>query len=143
MRQISPHLLWIGSAADARDWRRLMQQGIAAVVDLAIEEASARPPHEMVYCRFPLVDGGDNPSSRMAGAVQTVAMFLREGVPTLVACGAGMSRSPAVVAVASALVNGLTPDECLNRVAAHAPHDVSATFWRDLLAVYDQIRSRS
>ena len=142
MREVVPQLLWIGSAADARDWRRLMQQGIAAVVDLAIEEPSAQLPHEMVYCRVPLVDGGENASLRMIAAVQTVALLLEERVPTVVACGAGMSRAPAVVAVAAALVSGLTPDECLNNIATHAPHDVSATLWRDLLAVYEVLRSR-
>jgi hypothetical protein len=142
MRQIVPQLLWIGSASDARDWRRLMQEGIAAVVDLAVEEPAAQLPHEMVYCRFPLVDGGENPPIRLTAAVQTVALFIREQVPTLVSCGAGMSRSPAIVAIASALVSGLKPDDCLNSIATHAPHDVSATLWKDLLALYHDLRSR-
>lgn len=139
MREVVPQLLWIGSASDARDWRRLMHQGVAALVDLALEETAAQLPHEMVYCRFPLVDGGENPPARLAGAVQTVAMFLRQQVPMLVACGAGMSRALAIVAVAMALVEARTPDDALNRLAIHAPHDVSATLWRDLLVVYETL----
>jgi hypothetical protein len=142
MREVVPQLLWIGSASDARDWRRLLQQGIAVVVDLAVEETSAQAPHEIVYCRFPLIDGSDNPPIRLKAAVQTVAMFVSEQVPTLVACGAGMSRAPAVVAVASALVSRQTPDACLSSIAMHAPHDVSATLWADLLAVYYELQSR-
>jgi protein-tyrosine phosphatase len=142
MREVVPDALWIGSASDVRDGRRLMQQGVAAVVDLALEETAAQLPHEMVYCRFPLVDGGENPPARLAGAVHIVAMFLRQHVPVLVACGAGMSRAPAVVAIAIALVEGRSPDESLTRLATHAPHDVSTTLWQDLLAVYNEVRAR-
>ena len=83
MREIVPQLLWIGSASDARDWRRLMQQGVTAVVDLALEETAAQLPHEMVYCRFPLVDGDLNLLERghyfpgFAGKVLAVAKAMQ------------------------------------------------------------------
>ena len=140
MREVVPHLLWIGSAADARDWRRRLERGVAAVVDVAIEEPAAQLPHELIYCRFPLVDGRDNSPLRLAAAIRTVVMLLGQQVPTLVACGAGMSRAPAIVAIALALVLESTPDAALNDLARHAPHDVSVTLWRDLLAAYESIR---
>jgi hypothetical protein len=44
---------------------------------------------ELVYCRFPLVDGAGNPPWLLRAAVETVAGFVRAGVPTLVFCGPG------------------------------------------------------
>ena len=50
-------------------------------------------PRELVRCRFPLSDGGDNPPWLVRLAVESVAAFLRAKVPVLVCCSAGMSRS--------------------------------------------------
>ena len=61
MRHIPDHTLWLGHAGDARDKHELLRLGIGAVVDLAVEEPPAVAGHEMVYCRFPLIDGTDNP----------------------------------------------------------------------------------
>lgn len=57
MRQILPHTLWLGHAADAQDFKRMFDLDINALVQLAVEEAPLQPPRELIYCRFPLVDG--------------------------------------------------------------------------------------
>ncbi len=44
-------------------------------------------------------------------------------------CGSGMSRSPAIVAAALAIVQGGTPEERLREVVAGHPHDVSPQLW--------------
>jgi hypothetical protein len=62
MSQIAPHGLWIGHAGDGRDYSRLLDQGIKAVVQVAAEESPMNVPRELVYLRFPLNDGADNPS---------------------------------------------------------------------------------
>lgn len=38
MREVTPEKLWIGNALDARDVTGVLGLGIAAIVDLAIED---------------------------------------------------------------------------------------------------------
>ena len=136
MREIVPRLVWLGNAKDARDTGRLLESGIAALVDLAVEESPPQPAREMVYCRFPLLDGDGNPAALLHAAICATACLIRKRVPTLVCCGSGMSRSPAVVSVALAVVHADTPDRCLQQVVAGSPHDVSPRLWNDTLNVY-------
>ena len=63
MREFVPTKLWIGNAVDARDIRGVLGCGIAAVMDLAIEEPPIQFPRDIVYCRFPLIDGAGNQSA--------------------------------------------------------------------------------
>lgn len=129
MREILPNHLWIGNAGDGRDAQRLLQAGVAAVINLAAEEPSPVLPRNIVYCHFPLTDGVPDDPSILRVAIQTVASLLKNQVPTLVYCGAGMSRSPAVVAAALSVVQGGSPDENLKEIAAGQPHDVSPHLW--------------
>jgi protein-tyrosine phosphatase len=131
MREVVPKLLWLGTALDARDLRRLYENQIAAVVDLAIEEPPAVLGREIIYCRFPLIDGAGNPGSLLHLAIQTTAALLQDSVSTLVACSGGMSRSPAIVAAALSSIRGIPADDCLLQVVAGQPHDVSPLLWRD------------
>ena len=133
MRQICPHPLWLGHAADARDFRAILDTGIRALVQLALEEPTLQPPRELVYCRIPLVDGGGNSRESLTLAVMTVSTLLRERVPTLVTCSAGMSRAPAVAAAALALVESADPAGCLRRIVAQHPHDVALPLWHEIM----------
>jgi protein-tyrosine phosphatase len=56
-------------------------------------------------------------------------LMLKNQVPTLVYCGAGMSRSPAVVAAALSIVQGGCPEEKLREIVAGQSHDVSPQLW--------------
>src|SRR5688572_12689172 len=94
VRQVPGYPLWLGHAGDARDLRTVLEAGILAVVDLALNEPPAAVTRELVYCRFPLVDGPGNPPWLLRAAVETVAGLVRSDTPTLVYCGAGMSRTP-------------------------------------------------
>jgi protein-tyrosine phosphatase len=132
VRQILPHSLWIGHAADGREYRRLLDAGIHAIVQLALEEPALQPPRELVYCRFPLVDGPGNDRKLLGLAVTTAANFLEQRVPLLLCCGGGMSRSPAIAAAALSMVYQQEPDECLKQVAEHHPADVLPGFWTDV-----------
>jgi protein-tyrosine phosphatase len=113
MRQVGDYPLWIGNARDARDIRAVLAEGIRAVVDLAVEEPPIAPTREMIYLRFPLVDGLGNDPKLLRAMLRAVTALVRERVPSLVACGMGMSRSPAVAAVAYAAAHGLDPAEVL------------------------------
>ena len=102
MRAVIPKLLWIGNALDARDIKTVLGVGVTAIIDLAIEEPSIQFPRDIVYCRFPLIDGEGNSPPVLRAAIQMTAHFVRSEISTLVACSAGMSRSPAIVAAALA-----------------------------------------
>ncbi|MBY0460374.1 MAG: hypothetical protein K2V38_23920, partial [Gemmataceae bacterium] len=84
MRRIPGYPLWVGSTAAARDLRAILAADIAAVVDLALSEPPPPLTRELVYCRFPLVDGAGNPPWLLRAAIETAARLVRAGVPTLV-----------------------------------------------------------
>ena len=94
MNLIEPYSVWIGHGGEALDLLRLLDAGIEAVVELAVEEPSFAPRRDMIACRFPLVDGVGNPPHVLTLAIRTVAALLVAKVPVLVCCGAGMSRGP-------------------------------------------------
>lgn len=136
MHRLPPHPLWIGHAGDGRDLRRIFAEGIRARVELSAQEPPAPAPRELIVCRFPLVDGAENDPAVLTLALRTVAWLAGRNVPTLVCCGAGASRSPAVAAGALALLSGEQPGECLRRLASHHPIDVQPAFWQ---AVVDAV----
>jgi protein-tyrosine phosphatase len=129
MREIVTNQLWIGNAGDGRDPERLLRSGVVAVVNLAAEEPSPVLPRSMIYCRFPLMDGTQDDEGVLDVAIQTVVSMLKRQIPTLVYCGAGMSRSPAIVAAALSIVHGGSPDDKLKEIVAGHPHDVSPHLW--------------
>jgi protein-tyrosine phosphatase len=135
MNQILPHGLWIGHAGDDQNFRRLFDLGVEAVVELAVEEPPTVLPRELISCRFPLVDGLGNRIVLLSLAIHTLAALLRARVPTLVCCGGGMSRSPAVAAAALSVAFGEAPEECLKAVVLHHPGDVSPGLWNEITQV--------
>lgn len=135
MRQVPGHTLWLGHAGDVRDVRGLLAAGIVAVIDLAVQEAPAPLPRALVHARFPLVDGSGNPPWLLRAAIETVAGLLRDDVPTLVGCGAGLSRSPCIAGAAIARVTGCPPEEGLARVLGSAPADISPALWVEVRGV--------
>lgn len=125
MRQVSGRLLWLGNAGDLRDARAVMAVGVEAVIELADSEPMAVLPRDLIRCRFPLSDGGDNPPWLLRLAAESMAAMLRAGVPVLVCCSAGMSRSVCVVAAGLAVAEGRSLHEAVVVVAGMGPADVS------------------
>ena len=132
MRKVTGYSLWIGHIGDVQDPSKLLAADISAVVDLASNAQPAVLPREMVYCRFPLIDGPGNPRALLRTAVETLANLLRSDTPTLVYCGAGMSRSPAVAGAAIALVRGCSLAEGLVVALQSGRSDVSPGLWADI-----------
>lgn len=132
MHQVAGYELWLGHVGEAREISQLYALGIEAVVDLALNEPPSSLPREIAYCRFPLGDGAGNAPWLLRSAVETVATLLREGVPTLVFCGAGLSRTPAIAAAAIAKLEGCPLSEGLERATAGVRADVSTALWVDL-----------
>ena len=138
MNQIVPYQLWIGHAGDGRAFQTLFDKGITALVQLAVEEPSLESPRELVYLRFPLIDGGGNDSAVLRLAIDSVARLVRQNMPTLVCCGAGMSRSPAIAAAALSIVESVDVEICLERVLEMHPADLSTALWKEVCEVVKQ-----
>lgn len=143
MRRIGNRALWIGPALlDAAGLRAVHENGIEALVDLAINEPVPQLTRELIYCRFPIVDGSGNRPELLRLAVTTTADLIRSGTPTLVFCSGGMSRSPAIAAAALAVASGRSPEDCMVEVFASGPRDLSPSLWSELLLILDGLASR-
>ena len=125
MRPIEGRRLWIGNAGDLREPTGIFEAGIEAVVEVADSEPIATLSRELIRFRFPLSDGGDNSPAILRLAVESVAGLLREQIPTLVCCSAGMSRSICVAAGGIALAEGRSLVEAMALVVDGGPADVS------------------
>ncbi len=139
MREVLPSQLWLGNALDARDVRRIHDRGIRAVVDLAIEERVPDLTRELVYCRVPIIDGSRNTPALLTHAIEVTVSLIRASIPTLVACGAGMSRSPCIVAASLALVDDRPLGDVLRSLTAETPHDVSPVLWSAVESAYNAL----
>jgi hypothetical protein len=135
VRRISGYSLWLGHVGDVCDLRDIHAEGILAIVDLAIDEPPASLTRELVYCRLPLVDGMGNPPWVLRAAVETVAYLLRCDAPTLVYCGAGMSRSPCIAAAAITRIRGCSAAEGLAVVLQSTRADISPGLWAEIVAI--------
>jgi protein-tyrosine phosphatase len=133
--QITPYPLWVGHAGDGSQSRMLHELGIEAIVQVAAEEPPLSPPRSLIYHRYPLLDGSGNPSTVLKLAVETVASLIRLRIPTLVCCGMGLSRSPAIAAAGLALAFREPADEVLRRLADRHPVDVSPALWAEVRSV--------
>jgi hypothetical protein len=133
MHQIKPYGVWVGHAGDGLAYPEVLDKGIRAIVQVAAEEAPLQPPRELIFCRVPLLDGAQDDLDLLYLAIRCVEVLLRKEIPTLVCCSAGMSRSPAIVAAALALVLQVGLDECLKSVTDHHATDISPGFLRDVV----------
>lgn len=89
----------------------------------------ARGRYELIRCRFPLSDGGDNPAWLLRLAAESVAAFLRADIPVAICCSAGMSRSVCVAAAGITLADDRPLAESLLAVVGTGPADVSPGLW--------------
>ena len=140
MHEIHPGLLWLGNALDLRNPRPLFELGVAAVVDVAFEEPPATLPRELIYCRFPLNDGRGNGEPILLLAVQTLVDLLSSGTRTIVACSAGMSRSPTIAAFGLAAFLSEDPKDVLARIAESKTLELNHALWDDVNRVSSRIR---
>ena len=132
MHEIYPDLLWLGHALDVREPQGLFDVGINAVVDVAYDEPPAQLPRQLTYCRFPLVDGGGNNLELLALSVRTTVALLQAGTKTIVACSAGMSRSPTVASFALAIYLGQDAQDVVAEIAKSKQLELNPEFWSDV-----------
>ncbi len=132
MRQIMPHALWIGHAGDGRDMTAIFEAGIRALVQLAIEEPAVQATRDLIFFRVPISDGVGNRADDLALAIRSVSELLSRRIPTLVCCGAGMSRSPCIVAAAIAVTFAQSAEASLDLVTGQGPSDISMSLWKEI-----------
>ncbi|MEW4560973.1 VOC family protein [Bremerella sp. JC770] len=141
MREIIPSTLWIANALQVRDIRATLSAGVTAVIDLAIEEPPIAFPRDILYCRFPLMDGSGNPHHLLMASIGTVSRLIEANRPTVIACSAGMSRSPVVAAAAIAQVQGISLETSLLKLTKFGPHDVSPALINNVLEAIPSLRT--
>jgi protein-tyrosine phosphatase len=135
MNQITHYQLWAGNAADGRDVTEILARDIRAIVQLATEEPPLQLPREIACLRIPLVDSDGNDTALLQLAIQAVAALIAAEIPTLVCCGGGMSRSPAIIAAAISHVEKADLHACLEAVTKSHPSDVSTSLWEEISRV--------
>lgn len=122
-----------------RSFQDIFANGIRAIVQLAIEEPPIQPPHELIYQRFPLLDGAGNRHEVLRLAIVAVRRLIEAKVPALVCCGGGMSRSPVIVAAALTIVLHSDLEHSIQMVLKHHPADVSPAFLADVEAALKEM----
>tara|TARA_R110002072_G_scaffold302999_2_gene491064 strand:- start:12913 stop:13386 length:474 start_codon:yes stop_codon:yes gene_type:complete len=135
MREIYANQLWTANAREARDAAGLFAAEIPTVVDLAYEESPALLPRQMAYCRFPVVDGAGNDPSLLRLALLTTVELLRCEVRTVVACSAGMSRSPTIAIGALAVYLDQSPETVLERANEQSAIDLHGALWIEVCEI--------
>ncbi|MCA9214577.1 MAG: dual specificity protein phosphatase family protein [Planctomycetales bacterium] len=139
MTEVLQNSLWLGNAMDIRDSRRLFDLGIEAVVDVAAEEPPAQLPRQMIYCRFPLNDGTGNNPFVLRQTVQTIVDCLVHEKKTVVACSAGMSRSPTVSAFAIGVFMDRNPEEIVAEIAMNRSLEINRLLWSDVATISQKV----
>lgn len=143
MREIYADRLWTANAREARTPSDLFEAGIAAVVDVAYEESPAQLPRQLIHCRFPIVDGAGNDPTLLRLALLTTVELLKSGMPSIVACSAGMSRSPAIAICALAVYLAQSPDSVLASVNEKLSFELHGGLWTDVCEMAAELRSES
>ena len=143
MLEVHPNLLWIGHSLDVREPRALFDTGITAVIDVAYEELPAQIPRSLIYCRFPLNDGGGNDPNTLLQVLRTATDLLRSNTRTIIACSAGMSRSPTIAAFTLAYHLSEDPDHVIARIAEAKSLELKPELWADTLAAFNKVDRES
>jgi protein-tyrosine phosphatase len=139
MRLVYREILLIGNAHEVRDLRQLYDRDIRHIIDLAANETPACLGRDQTYVRIPLLDGSGNDDDSIELAITTAVLLIRREKRTLIACSAGMSRSPCIAAASLALVTGDKLEDWISRIVATGPHDVSGTLWQQVHTVYQKM----
>ncbi|MEM1068894.1 MAG: protein tyrosine phosphatase, partial [Planctomycetota bacterium] len=75
-------------------------------------------------------------------AIECLESLLRNKYRTLVACGAGMSRSVVIAASALSIRTDVPLDLALKNVTMDAPRDVSPGLFKSVIRVHEQIANK-
>ena len=143
MHEVQNNLLWIGHALDVREPQHLFDVGISAVIDVAYEEPCAQLPRQLTYCRFPLNDGGGNSLAIIQQTLKMAIELLESNTKTLIACSAGMSRSPTIAAFALAYHLNQNPDDVVGAISEIKGLELKPALWADVSTAFQGLPSNS
>lgn len=104
IRQIADTDLYIGNGNDARDLLRQRSLDIRNVVNVAKDLEGPWFHGEFRNYKVPLLDGPGNEAYQYALGAHIVRTLLDQGKKVLLHCHGGVSRSPAVGAMALVLI---------------------------------------
>ena len=141
MLKIPNTTVWLGNASDLRDIPGMLNNGVTAIVDLAIEEPLPRIPRTTNYCRFTLTDDGENNPATIRAAVLSASAFIDGGHVTAVCCNAGLNRSPSIAAAALSYLSADTPAQSLEYVATVKNIDVNPALWTQIVGVLSDMET--
>ncbi|TWT96843.1 Dual specificity phosphatase, catalytic domain [Botrimarina colliarenosi] len=139
MREVLEGKFWTGNAHEARNPELLYQLGVRVVIDLAVEESPAVLPRELAYVRCPIDDGESASREMLRLAIVTASSLVKEGIPTLVACSAGLSRSPSVAAAAMSVHTGRSLHEMVTEVGNRGPTDISPALLGIVASICEEV----
>lgn len=142
LRDVYRGQLFVGDAISARDLKQIYDHEIAAVLDLAANESPAVLGRDIIYCRFPISDDGSNDDALLSAVIEYSINLLEHNFRTLVACSAGMSRSPIIAASAMSIVRRVPLDETILAITANAPRDVSPSFFASVQKIHARLVKR-
>lgn len=121
--------LAVGGSFQARDLRRLISEGVDAVVDLreeAADDAQALAQRGIEWCHLPTPDTRALSQEQLAQGVEWVRGWMARGKRVLVHCEHGVGRSP-LLACAVLVSQGFSAPAALEAVRAKrwqaAPND--------------------
>jgi len=119
--------IYIGDSDAANDREILNNKEINSIITLNTELiADYSDMNKRRYVSYPLLDSGTNPQEQVDAAVHYTAGEIESGDKFLIHCGAGMNRSPAILAAAIALVEEKEYIEALNEIKErHEPTQLS------------------
>lgn len=132
MTEILPSLIWLANGLEVRDLELIGEMQIDAIVDLAYEEPPIASLKSRLTFRVPLIDGEGNNRTHIRLAVLTTTELIRSKTPFVIACSAGISRSPAILAAGLAMVDHCTVEEKLEFIKAKKRIGVSQAFLSDV-----------
>lgn len=132
MQQVPGFKLWLGNTYAVGRNTAFDQAQVAALIYLSKEGYPIRPRRELIHHRFPLVDTSGNSPELLRQAIDTVAGLVRDGVPTLICCTSGFSRSAAIAAAAIAQLQNKDATQTLGGICAALSVDVSWPLWMEI-----------
>ncbi len=132
MIEIVPSLIWLADGLEVRDLELISKMQIDAVVDLAYEETPISLGKSKLAIRVPLIDGEGNNQQHIRLAITYTAELIRSKTPFVIACSAGISRSPTILAAALSTVENISIEEELAFILTKKRIGSSTVFLADV-----------
>ncbi|KQN96939.1 protein-tyrosine phosphatase family protein [Paenibacillus sp. Leaf72] len=133
--------VWVGSEDEVNDWFQQENLKVPAKVWIDLREdmpwnVSISAPAHMTIQAFPFADGDSCAAPVMENAIAQIKTLLASGIPTVVSCHKGQSRS--VACVVGAVSNNIVElNTAYSQVKIMRPQaNIHSALWRNLMEIY-------